>query len=296
MLMHRSRRRRASFLAAALIVGFIPITSQPDASPLVAGNFSIAQEFLHGDAHVIILGDSLQNVLMGNYPSHWHPDHWTGQAYLYQANGGNSGAYSTTINQPFEASAGYYLPTETPPDGIRGISQMIIPHITFNGTAAGQEANLLTNRVLEEGLFPGQESIYYGGKWADRSTGSLRYSILTYANPNGVPSGNISFDVRINSVTSSVASLAINTLSTTPGFQEQSVTFAPEPWAPGASLTGAFRVLPGQAPPNGSNLILAGARISTGEPGFQLADMHYGGVGMDYFLDPANCTDSAHAT
>src|SRR5207249_2950944 len=55
----------------------IASASASAALPLVAGNYSIAQQFMHGDAHVVILGDSIQNGLYGLYPSIWKIDKWS---------------------------------------------------------------------------------------------------------------------------------------------------------------------------------------------------------------------------
>src|SRR5262249_30355334 len=76
--------------------------------PLIAGNFSIARKFLHGDAHVLVLGDSEQSGLIGLYPSTWQVDKWSGIVAgpnLGATFSGNTGVYDYGFAAPYIASS-----------------------------------------------------------------------------------------------------------------------------------------------------------------------------------------------
>jgi hypothetical protein len=263
--------------------------------PLVAGNFNIAQEFLHGDTHALLFGDSLQNYIISVYPQVWKIDRWAGQVggpNLSASPLGPSGTYAyNTESAPFVQSQGFYLASDTPPDGIRSTGPGTSSHVVFKAATGGPDNGLYSNVIAEVSLAEHQETTYRSGKWADKSTGTITADLLLYANPKGVSSG-VQFDVYINDLAKPVASIPINTRSATPGLIKQTISFPAEAWQPYMSIHGAFRVTPGAQVEEGSNLIYDGVRYSTGQPGFQLANVARGGAGIDYFLSTANCDDA----
>jgi hypothetical protein len=95
----------------------------------------------------------------------------------------------------------------------------------------------------------------------------------------------------LNSLTTPVLTIPLNAQSSESKIVKLSGSFPAEPWEPNRLLAGEFRIVPGATPPAGSNLPLLGMRIHTGEQGFQLANIAWGGKGIDYFLDPAHTTD-----
>jgi hypothetical protein len=278
--------------ALSAAIGLSSLFSSAAAAPvpLVAGNYQIAYDFLHGDTHALLFGDSLQNGSGGLYPSRWHIDKWSGQVAGGASFIGDTGVWTYTATAPYIASNDDFTAVGMPPDGISGSSPGPSHHVLFGAGTAGPDSGLVSNRIAEVNLSANQGSVYYSGKWADRSTGQITADLLLYANPQGV-TGGVEFDVYINSTTTPVVSIPISTRSNTPGLIKQTVTFPAQAWAPGNSIRGVFRLTAGAAAEPGANLIYAGARYSNGEPGFQLANIATGGIGIDYYLDPALCSD-----
>jgi lysophospholipase L1-like esterase len=262
--------------------------------PLVSGNYEIARKFLHGDAHVLVLGDSIHNGMIGLYPKSWKPDKWAGQVVgpnLDVAAAGNTGAYALTFNPtpPFVASNLRYTPA-APPAGLAGFAPGAVQHVTFNAVQAGSGGDLLSNRYYEVNLIPGQEQIYSSGKWADRSDGRINVEVLLYANPQGIESG-AQLDVRTNSNTVPDLTIPLNARAAQGGIVKFSGSFPAHAWDPGKGLSATFRLADGTTPQAGSNLPILGVRIHTGESGFELANISQGAQGIDYFTNPAHTTD-----
>jgi hypothetical protein len=257
--------------------------------PLVAGNFQIAQEFLHGDAHVVMIGDSEQNGLVGLYPSTWQVDKWSGIVAgpnLGQPPNGSTGTYEFGFSQPFMATDNNELADTTDPVAA-GAAPGETNVITFAAQTAPPAPNLLYNRILQVALQPNQNSIYHGGSWADSSTGTLHADAIVYANPNGLASG-VEYDVDINSNDTPAASTMMDLQSATPGLVDVPLTFPSQAWTGGNYLNVNFRIAAGATPVAGSNFVLAAERIYNGQPGFQLADVAFGGEDIDYFTNGAN--------
>jgi MYXO-CTERM domain-containing protein len=286
------RSRVAVALGALLLV--CPAAWAQDDVPLVSGNMEIAHKFLHGDAHVLLMGDSIQNGLIGAYPKHWKVDKWVGQVVgpnLGQSYAGNTGAWGIMLNnppQPFVDMNTSYLP-DVPPPGLAGYAPGAVHYVSFNGQQAGQ-GGLLANRFIEFGLASGQDQIYSSGKWADRSDGQINVDVILYGNPQGIASG-AELALRTNSITTPDLTVPLNARSVQGQIVTYSGSFPAHSWDPGAPLAGSFRLTPGATPEAGSNLPILGMRIYTGEKGFQLADIAWGGRGINYYLNPANTTD-----
>ena len=280
----------------------MPTTVPPAEIPLVAGNFQIAQKFLHGDAHVAVIGDSLQNGLIGEYPKAWHIDKWSGKASFAEASSGsytNSGGYESTSfgNSSVDSSSRYWINSGgTPADGYGNIAPGQTWHFKFNGNASAPtqdpQSQLTENRVYESGFTGPQSAIYYSGPWAEAGGVPMHASILTYSNPQGQPAGKMEFNVRTQSLQTPLATIPINAQSSTLGWQQQTVDFTSENWSDTKTLTGSFRFLPNQSIDTNSNLIVAGVRFYNDSHGFQLANIANGGTVIDHFVDPAYCSDA----
>jgi len=282
----------------ALGVASCPRSASGAALPLVSGNLQIANTFLHGDAHVALVGDSIQNTLVGAYPAVWKVDRWVGEttgADLVTNGFGNTGTATSTPLQPLPSFVSSFEtggPGSTTSDGLNGISPSHSLHWTFNGQSASSDTSASANRYFDAWLTNPQNGTFYPGKWADRSDRNLNAEVIYYANPNGTDKGL--FDVLINSNDVPVVSQPLNFHSAVSGLQSTTVTFPAQNWSstsPG--LSGSFRIAPGQSPAAGSNAVLVGVRFYTGETGFQLSDLHQGGVGIDYFADPASAPQTA---
>jgi hypothetical protein len=297
----RSHRRTAgAVIAAAAVVSFgCGAGAAPIPLPLVAGNFSIAQQFLHGDAHVVVLGDSEQNGLVATYPARWHVDQWSGIVggpNLTATFTGDTGVYDFHFpGNPAVASVNNFTADQAGSVAGPGIAPGATMQLTFNAVTTPPAITNLDNRVYSVSLSPNQTTTFYSGKWADTSSGMLHADVLYYANPTGIASG-LELDARINSITTAAASTPINARSATPGGQVAHQTFPAQAWQNGNTLSADFRLLPGSTPDAGSNLVIAGVRFYNDTGGFQMANVAFGSKGVDYFLDPANDSDANLAT
>ncbi|HSI33884.1 MAG: SGNH/GDSL hydrolase family protein [Phycisphaerae bacterium] len=256
--------------------------------PLIAGNRQIAWDYLYGDAHVLMVGDSIQNslhhyryvknanrlqgIVAGpNYPS----SPWLGDD-------GSFGPAVDPATRPFLGATGLYLANETPPTGVRGANPGATWHAGFTGVAGQQPAaDLVTNAAAV---------VYVVTPFAKGATGMMHADLLTVANPSGT--GALTFDVTGASAsgTGALASVAISTQAATTGLQRHQLTFqaAGDP----AGLRAIVGLTPGQTPAAGSNLVLSGVRVYTGKPGLQLAGIGWGGTNTSYYLDPNNASDA----
>lgn len=262
--------------------------------PLVSGDLSIANTFLHGNAHVIIVGDSIQNVLVSYYPTAWKVDSWSGEVIGPNLNGaldaGDTGAYQLTWNDPTTSANYLAVPNQASgTDNITGEAPGQTQHVVFNGTA-GAAGNLLTNRVYSVALNPAHDTLYSGGGWADIPGAAMTADALLYANPNGA--SGLTFNIRGSSDTTALASTAVDLQSSTSKLVDVPLSYTAQSFSGGNSVAAEFQVTPGQSPAANSNLVIAGVRISNGKPGFQMADINEGGQGVDYFLSNTNVTDA----
>jgi hypothetical protein len=267
-----------------------------------AGNTQIAYDFLHGDTHLMVIGDSLQGSLLGYYPSRWHIDHWSG--YIGGPNYGSapfgeSGIYanefqgSTSVIGP----AGVFAADQAAPDGVNNVSPAATYHIVFNGATAGSNPSAppaLLNRLYDIVNTPTQHTNFWGGPWLDSATaGKIHMDVLTYANPNGIAPGNVQVNAFIDSASNVIASAPISTRSTTSAWQKTTLTYDTSAWPPGTGLTLSFQAIAGTVPPGGSNLVIAGVRFYTDQPGFQMVNMAQAARTIDYFTNPNICSDQA---
>jgi hypothetical protein len=267
-----------------------------------AGNTQIAYDFLHGNTHLMVIGDSLQGSLLGSYPSRWHIDHWSG--YLGGPNYGtplfgDSGIYtnqfqgSTSVIGP----AGVFAADQAAPDSVNNVSPAATYHIVFNGATAGSNPFFpaaLQNRLYDVVNTPTQHTNFWGGPWLDSATaGKIHMDVLTYANPNGIAPGNVQVNAFIDSASNVIASAPISTRSATSGWQKTTLTYDATAWTPGTGLTLSFQAIAGAVPPGGSNLVIGGVRFYTDQPGFQMVNMAQAARTIDYFTNPNICSDQA---
>ena len=188
--------RRTIRLTVVGIAAAVANSTVRTALPLVAGNFSIAQEFLHGDAHVMIMGDSEQTGLYGLYTSTWKIDKWSGITAgpnLGSTFDGDTGVFNFGFSGPYIASETGELADSTNPI-VAGQTPAVTEVVTFAQQPASTGGNLLSNRLFEVDVEPNQENIYHGGSWDDLGTGTLHADAIFWQIHRGFHRGcNISF-------------------------------------------------------------------------------------------------------
>ena len=275
-------------LSSLAVAALLPGAVRADL-PTVAGNFSIAQKFLHGDAHVVVLGDSEQNGLLGLYPSTWQIDKWSGIVAgenLGATFNGDTGAYTFGFNQPFIASQSGELADSTNPI-VAGQTPDTTRVIKFTSQPASVGGNLLANRVFEVNLEPNQQNIYHGGSWDDLSTGTLHADAIIEANPSGISSG-LQYLIRAASPDTPIASTTVNAHASSSGLVQIPLSFQSQSGFRSSGISASFRMSDGATPADGSNLVLAGVHFYNGQPGFQMANIAWGGKDIDYFIRAAD--------
>ena len=194
--------------------------------PLVAGNFQIAQEFLHGDAHVMILGDSEQNALLDLYPSTWKVDKWSGivaSDEMVDSNGDRLGTYPFGFDEPYIATVADDAADTTDPVAQGGAPDEMRA-ITFSAQAAPAGDDAKSNRIFEMNLEPNQENLFPGGAWDSATNGTLHADAIVYANPNGLASG-LQFDIHTDSDVQ-LASTTFSAQSNTGGLIDIPLSFS----------------------------------------------------------------------
>jgi hypothetical protein len=286
-MMRIMNRRRTRWICALAVAS--PVVSVHADLPLVSGNYSIARQFLHGDAHIVIVGDSEQNGLYGYYPSILPIDRWTGVVVgpgYSTGPTGNTGVYQFGFGGSYIATSTEELTDTTDPIAA-GAAPDHTQVITFHAQTAPATSTLLDNRIFELGFTPDQPGTFHGGNFADTSIGTLHADAIVYANPTGIASG-VTLNARINSIVTPVASAPINANSSAPGLIKVPLTFPAQAWTGSNHLTTSFNMTGGTTPPEGSNLVIAGVRYYNGDPGFQLTNFGQGGEGIDFFINGAN--------
>ncbi len=257
-----------------------------DGLPMLAGDLSIANSVVHGNAHMLTLGDSILFNIEPAYVRDWHPDRWSGvvlgQNFAHwTANVQNPSISSVTLRTTRDAET-----TGAGPAGLLPVVPNAQAEYVFNGTAApstDSSPQTLASRFYEIGM----DSSYLGpaAAWANTNGGTVNITPLLFANPNGAATGTVAMSVRGNSLDTPLAVTPLNPNAATPTVTGPTVTVPAETWESGKSLAVDFRVAAGAAPAAGSNLVIGGVRFSNGGPGFQLACASAGGYWVDDFIN-----------
>ena len=289
MKMCASQRFVTSALAI-LVVAAAPVAAWA-AAPDFYGNTEIAARIRQGDANVVLLGDSLQNVTQGEYLRRWPVQKFVGQ-FVGENVGQNTGAYSfQSFSHPW-LGAHHARIADNPPaaDGYTGIAPSATYHARFNAQPVAAADNILSNRVYTMQLAPDQPANYFGGNWSHIDGKPMTVDLLVYANPQGLASG-LKLEVQGNSITTPLASTPISTHSATPEIRKYTLNFNSQAINSDKALSAVIRMEAGTTPTQDSNLIVIGSRFHTGESGFQMTNIAWGGKGIDYYTDPANTSD-----
>jgi lysophospholipase L1-like esterase len=130
---------------------------------------------------------------------------------------------------------------------------------------------------------------FKNGEWASTNQGSITFTAITYANSNGVADGKAEMVIRADNTALQHVALNGNT-SATNQLIGTSYTVPATAYAQG--LAADFKLLPSAAPAAGSNLLIAGVRVSNGQSGLQLASIAQGGHNATYYADTASGSDA----
>jgi hypothetical protein len=296
-----TRRMRLGAVCVAAAVLLAMPAWRPAAGaeiPLFAGNTQIARDIVHGDAHLLVLGDSLQfRNQIPAYLSQWKPDQFSGQvvgpnlssSFGFGNVGSDVGGWGFWGALPsWIQSEGMNRTPDAPPgpDGYAGTSPAATTSYVFNAVPVTGNPVITTFS-----LYGNQDAIYSSGRWADRNDVPISLDVLTYNNPGGMTSG-ISLKVYNGTNPIPIASIPISTYAATPGVVDHTVSFPGQRWDASQQLTGCLEMDAGTVPLQDSNVVFLGARFSNGQSGLQFASAAEGGKGIQHFLDPALCSDA----
>ena len=261
------------------------------AAPSFYGNADIATRIKQGDANVVMLGDSIQNVTQGEYLRRWPVQKFVGQ-FVGENVGQNTGAYTFRwFSHPWLGSHQARIADDPPAlDGYTAIAPSATYHARFSAQPVAADDNILSNRVYAMQLAPDQPANYFGGNWSHIDGKPMTVDLLVYANPQGLASG-LKLEVQGNSITTPLASTPISTYSATPEIRKYSLNFNSEAINSDKALSATIRMQAGTTPTQDSNLVVIGSRFHTGESGFQMTNIAWGGKGIDYYTNPANTSD-----
>jgi lysophospholipase L1-like esterase len=266
---------KSVFLCA---IAFLAFNRDVSAAPLISGNVEIAADYLYGDAHVLLIGDSIQNGLT-YYRYQLNQDRTVGAVfgpnYPQTSMGGlGSGTYYPNLSStPTLSAYDVALADQTPADGVTGGSPGATAHMLLSGNAPQPDTTFISNSL----------GGYTIATAFAHTTGPLQFGVLAVANPNGTNAVN--FDVL--STTARLATMSLDTRAASTQLRSQSMTLTS---GTGDDLIAQFRV--NSTPNANANVIVAGVRVTTGQPGFQTAYANWGGKKTDYFVDPANVSDA----
>lgn len=263
-------------------------------APLVSGNFAIADQIIHGDAHLMVIGDSIQgSYMLGDYLKYWQVDRVVGQVIGPNFAGGvgntNSGGEIFSLTPGYVQSNIRYTPDQVAPD-YNGISPGATQHITFKSQSFAAGTDSLNQRFFSAWMNGNQANYYAGGSWLYANNGNVNIDILTYNNPNGVTGAEAV--VRVLSPNQEALgrySISTNAAVAQPGITSIQVHSDNATAASGLNID--FGMPGGSSTTAGQNFILSGIRISTGQTGFQLANVSQGSKTIDHFLSKDTVTD-----
>ena len=160
--------------------------------PYVSGDYSIANQIIHGNANVLLIGDSIATDIAPSYFSEWKVDRWSGVVLGPNLGGDqftlSSSLVSSAVSRNGRSAAG--------PAGISTSAPGLENEYVFNGTTAS--SNWLSNRFYEFAIDPTM-----GGPFAmtNQSTGQLTFTPLVYGNSNGVADGTVTMTVKTGGAT-----------------------------------------------------------------------------------------------
>lgn len=278
--LYRAAAVMAVALCARLASADVPVGR--DGLPLYAGDLSVANDVVNGNAHLMTIGDSITFDITPRYAFDWHPKAWSGVVI-----GPNFPAGEYKLPESSVSSFTVRTTRSAPgPAGLAPVVPSAQVEYVFSGSAApaiDSDPKTLANRFYELGLDP--SSLGPAANWANAGSGNVTLTPLIYANPNGAAAGTTAMSVRVNSLDTPAALLPLNGTAATPTLVGPSVTIPAQTWDTGRYLAVDFRVAAGAAPAAGSNLTIAGVRISSGGPGLQLAATAQGGYRIEDFLN-----------
>jgi lysophospholipase L1-like esterase len=265
-------------LLAFLAVKASADNSLQDGLPYVAGDFSIANQIIHGNANVLVVGDSIATDIAPYYFTEWKPDNWSGIVV-----GPNLGSYQLPVSTPLVSTwTSRNGRSAAGPAGIATAAPGLENEYVFSGSTASSD--WLSNRFYVYALDPSMGAPY---AMTNQPTGQLTITPLVYGNPNGVANGAATMTVVTGGSTVLNSEALGGMVASTPTINSGgSVTISKQVWNDPnyPFLSFQFGVTNNATPAANSNFALAGIRVTDGSNGFQLANIAQGGWTIEDFL------------
>ncbi len=255
--------------------------------PLVAGDMTIAYEIAHTNTNLLIIGDSLQGTeQIATYLKQWRYNDYTSHFISpdFSSNLLGAGMF-TSFDEPWIEASTRIAPDDRPwLDGYTPISPGRTSHVIFTDQPVPSSSNLLTNRFHALNINPLHHDSWTTENWLNNNDGNIYIDFTVYANPTGLDHG-LQFNVRGDSIYDPLAQIEFSTYAPQPTLRTYSVAFPATGFEQSQSLSCGFRMIDNTTPTDQSNFIFLGARVSTGMPGLQLANIAQGGKGVAHFLN-----------
>ncbi len=288
-------------ISSVLLLG---LSAGAHAAPRVAGDPAVAQQFVAGDAELLILGDSINHIYMP--PAYKKLAGFDVGGQLLNANqselftlGMDAFFYGPGAN-PLVQSATLFQAGAATTDGITGVLPAGGWGVTFGSGVVPVSTSAFDNVIVEARL---TSPINAGNVYADTQTGgsfwlddapdgSFDITLLTVAGPNGIPDGIAHVDVFQNATLLGSAALPSQvaaqgqlqnfTLTVPGGIVTNTGTFeATQP------VSVRIRLNDGVTINQGLNFTLAGMYADNGlDDTFGYASLALSGKRVDWFLDP----------
>ena len=288
-------------------------TSTGAATDVFSGDRQLATDILNGNAHLLIVGDSIQGGMIPFYPRDLSINPWQGYGNIgpdIELASIPGGPFIT--NNPIQARIPTFPLRKNSPDPLKGENpqnvviniyndtQSIVPddntlansyagrtyQFQFNaGTTSNTGNDELSNQIYSVGMNYTDNADFGGNgfNWISNTNSTVTAKVSYWANPNGL--SDVQVIARINTVP--VATNVIHP-NTGTGWQTTPLTFPASVWNnslgyPYAPLTFDFRVPDGTAIAQDSNFVLGGVNFETNHPGFVMGAIQKGGKAIDYF-------------
>ena len=302
--MNKPARIATAALVAAAAAAVCP--GAASAAPLFSGNLEIADRYVNGDAKLLFVGDSINEV-----PFYLAPEWLRGfesSPTIEESGRVFSGAF--LINSRFGVSGGpgaspppawiseniQYQPGDTTRGGVSGslpegglgvtFSGKTTP--TFTGNFALNSAFLEARITTPRNTFSQLGGIDYAYPFANG--GDFTVELLTAATPNGLDAGLAFVDVFQDNTL--VGSVELGSQRGTEGLIKTSMTISGANPDSFSDLILKFRLKDQVTPDAGSEVALHSVRLDNGLDGQQYATVSQSGKGVRWFNDPSTWSDA----
>ncbi len=274
-------------IVVGLFYSLMPeIACADNARPLFGGNLSIAHRLVHGNSHVMVIGDSIHNNMLDSYMTLWQPVGWSGRfvspsfcdTFGHEDSGSRVWPWDTPgFKESFLHVSPYDNATATLglPIYMEAISPAAYDYIEFNNTPTRPLHGDVFNRFYEAIVGNGDDQPLQFPESGDRK---VDVDIALFAHPGG-QTDHLFVDIRNGKQI--LQTIDISTYADTPQYRfYQTSLVLPE----GVNhLAARFRADSVVTLTDGTSFTFIGMNVTTGVQGMEIQSISAGGRGVDHF-------------